>query len=46
MPRAIIPPSVMTPDGRYDDRWKRWCLDHGVSLLAFVREAQRRQARF
>lgn len=46
-PLAVIPESVMTADGRFDEaRWKRWCAEHGVSLLAFLREAERRQTRF
>jgi hypothetical protein len=43
-PQAVIPPTAMSADGKYDDdRWKRWCQDHGVSLLAFVQEGLRRR---
>jgi hypothetical protein len=33
----------MAADGTLADGWKRWALDRNVSLLAVLREAERRR---
>ena len=43
--QAVVPPAVMDADGTLADGWKRWATDHGVSLLAVLREAERRRLR-
>lgn len=43
---AVVPPDVMTPDGQYGPDWKVWCWRHEVSVYRFLRESERRRARF